>query len=63
VNSSSLGFVATLIWLTVKRIRLRWIPKLLMRFLVLWSRADADVSFLVQARSELKALQTPAPTK
>jgi DNA-binding winged helix-turn-helix (wHTH) protein/tetratricopeptide (TPR) repeat protein len=33
------------------------------RFLMLWSHADADATFLVQARSELKALQTPAPTK
>jgi DNA-binding winged helix-turn-helix (wHTH) protein/tetratricopeptide (TPR) repeat protein len=32
-------------------------------FLMLWSHADADATFLVQARSELKALQTPAPTK
>lgn len=32
-------------------------------FLMLWSHADPDAKFLIQARSELKVLQTPAPTK
>jgi tetratricopeptide (TPR) repeat protein len=32
-------------------------------FLMLWSHADPDAKFLIQARSELKALQIPAPTK